>query len=498
MAENLKTFGELFSETWQLYKRRWLTLLGVMIVSSLVVIGIMVLVGAAFAVIGGGLQALAQRMESGQVGGTAAALIAVLFLPMMILVIWSQSALVAASVDEDLGVLASLKEGWRRLWSMAWIMGLAAGVIMTGTLLIVPGIVLAVSLMFSLYPLYEDDVRGMDALMLSRRYVRGRWWNTLGKMLLIWLIMVVVQLIPFVGAFLYLLFMPFLMLFLVNMYRNLKNSAVTDEVGGRGLMWLMAWLGMIIPVLGLVGATVSLVPQIREAMETGTGLQQFMEEGKNPAVQTEDRSQTPDVSPGETEDSEDGVEREQADGEDKGEDVNLWRDPVGDTARYGVGRWLDLREVQVDSGHGTLRVVLRTAVPLQAAFNAASTTSQPLHRLAVLFFDTDVERKTGGRAGGGEVRQGYEYGLDLTLEAPRNKPRQGSIHAALFRVENGSRRFLGSLGEDTVEVRGASLLVRIPYARLGVQAGGRIRMSYQESAQKEGSGLSKDKLVELR
>jgi hypothetical protein len=176
---------------------------------------------------------------------------------------------------------------------------------------------------------------------------------------------------------------------------------------------------------------------------------------------------------------------------------DIWRDPVGDVSEFGVGRWLDIETVSVKAETGFLAIDIQIHFPLAASFNAASTTSQSLYRLAVLYFDTDGNRQTGGTAGEDSGRSGYDFGLDVTLEAPRNAPEKGRIHVGLFRFDNDQRKFLGPLPENQVQVRGNQIRITVPYTVLGMQAGDQLRMSFVESFQKQGSGLAKDKLITL-
>ena len=539
MAAGVKTFGELFSETWADYKRRWLTILGVILLGSLLVVGLITLFGVGAALLIGGFQTLIQQFEAGHPSSLPNGLMTALFLLTMVLGLWSQSAVVAVTVNEELGVMGAMAEGWRRLWSMAWILGLAAGVVITGllpTLLILflciflwggysllamgvfaelsqhildnpwimganagvvivgillmsIGIFFAISLMFSVYPLYEGrNIRGMDALMYSRRLVRGRWWNTTGKILLILLMASVLQLVPLVGSILYLVFSPFLMLFLVNLYRDLKESAGEEQPGGRGLMWIMAWLGMILPILGVVGALVTALPQRRGQLDQYRAGQHVRTAPVHSG--TVQRSVPAQNSQG-------AEQTKTTPGAERGGN-GYWRDPAGDTPALGVGHWLDLVGVRLDSGGGMLRIELQDATPFQAAFNAASTTAQPLYRIAVLFFDTDENRATGGVAGADQARPGYDYGIDLTFEVARNQPKKAVVHASLFRLENGARHFLGPLPEDSVQVQYDRLIVRVPYQRMGLRPGQRIRASYVESFQQDGSGLARDTLIRLQ
>ncbi|HHB75596.1 MAG TPA: hypothetical protein ENK84_03510 [Desulfobulbus sp.] len=481
----LKGFQDLFLETWAEYKSRGLTILGVMLVAGLIMLGILVLLGVVAAVFLGGMEHAVARIQQGQLNGSVTGIFALFFCIALVFGLWSQSATIAAAVDESLGVVGALKVGWHRLWAMGWILLLVSSIVITGFILfVVPGIFLSVTLMFALYPLYEEDLRGMDAVLASHYCVKGRWWNTFGKLLLIWLIALILDLIPFVGQVLYVLFTPFLFLFMVALYRNLRESSHAQP-SGVGLWWLMAGIGMILPVFGLVGAIVTLGPQLPTILQQIE--QQYQEAGRigsgRPPVAPHPLSPTTTTRP---KVSVAGKEHQE-----------VWHDPVGDTVDFGVGHWLDIATVSVRAADNILHLDIQMHFPLTAAFNAASTTPQPLYRPTVVYFDTDVDRRTGGRAGKKAVRSGYDYGLDITLESPRNAPKKGQVHVALFRVVNGMRKFLGPLPDNQVHAAGKSIQVALPYGTLGLQAGKKLRLSFVEFYQKQGSGLSKDKLIDL-
>ncbi len=482
MSTELKSFSTLFTETWEQFKDRALTILGVLLISTLVVLGLMVVLAVVSVVSVDSLQGLVEQFQQGRFDLQLVLLFCLFLLVVALAGMWSQSATIAVVIDETMGVREALRAGWQRLWAMGWILLLAGSIVMTGFLLfMVPGIIFSISLMFALYPLYEDDLRGMDAIMASRRYVKGRWWNTCGKLLLIWLLAIVLDLIPMVGPFLYFVFTPFLLLFMVAMYRDLKATAAEPTaVERRSGWWLLAVIGMVLPVVGMGAALVTLGPQLPALLqEVGALTRQQSMPGRMPPVVPAPQGQDKDIQ----------VIPEAG--------QSIWRDPVGDVAQLGVGRWMDIEAVSVKSDAGTLLIDVQTRFPLSVAFNAASTTAQSLYRLAELYFDTDVDRRTGGPAGKDSGRSGYDFGLDITLEVPRNEPEKGQVHVGLFRFENGVRRFLGPLPEEQVQVQGNHIRLRLGFDLIGVQTGGRLRMSFIETFQHQGSGLSKDKIIDL-
>ena len=146
---------------------------------------------------------------------------------------------------------------------MTWVITIFSGMIITGLILgVLPGILVLVWFSFSFYILLEEERKGMDALLASMEYVRGDWWNTFGKLLVIWLISLLIGIIPFIGSLLSILFYPFLTLFMVAVYHDLKSRKGTVELqvnpGVRIFWWVITIIGLIIPIIAMIGAIASL------------------------------------------------------------------------------------------------------------------------------------------------------------------------------------------------------------------------------------------------
>jgi len=97
-----------------------------------------------------------------------------------LLVIWQFVAMLFAIKDanEGIGIIESFRRGWRRLLSSSWIMILQLFFMMAGYLLLfIPGLIFAIWFVFANFVLVTEDVRGMNALLKSREYVRGRWFR---------------------------------------------------------------------------------------------------------------------------------------------------------------------------------------------------------------------------------------------------------------------------------------------------------------------------------
>ncbi|HEY3643829.1 MAG TPA: hypothetical protein VGM16_00710 [Gammaproteobacteria bacterium] len=75
-----------------------------------------------------------------------------------------------------------------RLWPWAMLTGLVYVVVVGfGFMLIVPGLILGVSLMFSVYATVLDGMKPLPALNGSHHLVWGHWWRTLGLVLVLYI-----------------------------------------------------------------------------------------------------------------------------------------------------------------------------------------------------------------------------------------------------------------------------------------------------------------------
>jgi hypothetical protein len=99
------------------------------------------------------------------------------------------------------------------------------GFIITGgfLLFLVPGIIFSIWFVFSQFILARDNVRGMDALLKSREYVRDMWFEVFGRLAVVWLVSMFLGAIPFIGPLLSLLFAPFVMVFTYLIYEDLAG-----------------------------------------------------------------------------------------------------------------------------------------------------------------------------------------------------------------------------------------------------------------------------------
>ncbi|HEY5672783.1 MAG TPA: hypothetical protein VIR78_03685 [Malonomonas sp.] len=168
---------------------------------------------------------------------------------------WMTASLFQQLTNPQLGIPASLLQGWRTCGHFAWLLMLLSLTIGGGTLLlIIPGIVFSVWFSFSHYILAEDGIGGLAALQKSQLLVRGHWWPVCARILLLLLVAVAVTTLagrlPLIGAtinfVLTLLLVPFSLLYFQRLYENLKSCqpAASRQKPARH------WLYLSLPTLG--------------------------------------------------------------------------------------------------------------------------------------------------------------------------------------------------------------------------------------------------------
>lgn len=186
----------ILAEAWAIYKQRLGTFLGVMIIPTLVTIVFTV----AFA--GGGLLSFSLFSSTFTLGRIALffLLLILIYVVIFITQIWGQTALLYAVKDshEKIGVVESYRRGWHKIFSYWWIGLLSALIILGGFfLLFVPGIIFAIWFSTAAFVLIAEDLRGMNALLKSKEYVKGNWDGVFWRFFFMAIIGLLLYLVPF-------------------------------------------------------------------------------------------------------------------------------------------------------------------------------------------------------------------------------------------------------------------------------------------------------------
>jgi hypothetical protein len=202
----------------------------------------------------------------------------------LIIQVWSSVALMIAVKEKESGISPSdaYRRGLGKLWPFAVVTFLSSLVSAGGLVLfVIPAIIMSIWFVFAPFVLIEEDVRGLSALVKSRLYVKGWWGHIFGRLAILMLVVLVIAMgLGFVSAFVialmpaesweivvdqlmqllsYVIFYPITVLYMYNLFQNIKSQKSTTEVDpatySKGKMVLSAVLG----VLGLVVVPVALV-----------------------------------------------------------------------------------------------------------------------------------------------------------------------------------------------------------------------------------------------
>jgi hypothetical protein len=495
--DQLKNIKEIFSETWDVYKSRAIPIGMVWLLSLLV--SSMLLVGGgvtAFFALGGQPVFTGDHREillNPVIIGTGVLYV----LAAVLLLTWCQAAVLTVAVQQECSVTGGLIRSWKYVFPLLWISSLYTGIIITGTVFfLLPGPVLALSMSLCFLIMVEEERPGIDAVLASRLYIRGHWWNTLLKFLLIGVLFILICLIPFpVGPILSLLFTPFLLLYMVTVYHDLKEcSEETDPSTGTGWFWVLVGVfGLLLPLLAFIGSMVALGPQLPEFIKQ---------------VRTEvNRTLGTDIFPEPQADVQKSINWKDAQAPivrrlPSVEGSLSWHDPIGDA----YNPLLDIKEVSVkgDGEQGELLLTITMTRPLSAYF--LTVEAEDFDPLISFYLDTDPNRATADmpveqqREGAGET-DGYDLDVEVQLVARQEENGQdvsGGAEVSLYRMNGQERRSFGMPNQKAATVSGDTVTVLLPYNQLGLTADDTVRICYREAAQEPGGRLAEDKLVRLK
>lgn len=245
-SRELLTVAELFETTWDLYKQRWLVLLGIFLATAVACAVPPMLV--AF-----GLGGMAKSSFSGLVMLIMS--FGVALIVAFLIVCWGMAAAVSAAVDERLGFNDAFSHAKICWVSLAWVSTLYSFIVGGVSLLfLIPGILAGIWFFASPYLVVAEEARGMDALLKSKALVEGRFWPVTGRLVLLWLVGMLPGMVPVIGIILSLFVAPFSLLYSVILYRNLSDTAGTvsySSSDGAKAAWLLLGLAgyILVPLL---------------------------------------------------------------------------------------------------------------------------------------------------------------------------------------------------------------------------------------------------------
>ena len=242
MKENkLTSFGPIFKESVKDFGSRF----GTIAAFSAIIFAIGVVFPLLFTA------ALFVGLKSAIIGTALGGILAVLF----ITAAWLANGAFMYSMKDGAKFKESFKFIWKSFKPYAWIALLAFFVVLPGIVaLIIPGLIMSVFLMFSLFVFMDDGTKGMAALAKSKEYVKGRFWAIIGRGTLFILVVIGANLIisilgqpilqPLFSAF---VVSPISLCFYWRLFKDIKSKHPADAHAGKN---------KFIKALAVIGAVI--------------------------------------------------------------------------------------------------------------------------------------------------------------------------------------------------------------------------------------------------
>jgi len=153
----LMKYGELLKNSWKLFKEKWKKMFPLLAIEAIPLL--------VYSYYGDNF---------------------VLFVISFIVSVWIGLSILYILKDDSIDYSKALKLGWEKISSGIWIAILNLVAILGGLiLLVIPGIIFMIWFYFSQYILIFEDKKGKEALIASKKLVKGNWWNVFGKMMIL-------------------------------------------------------------------------------------------------------------------------------------------------------------------------------------------------------------------------------------------------------------------------------------------------------------------------
>lgn len=216
-SSKLPSIGSLFKRSWATFQKRVIILLALFIISILLMV-----VPTGLIMVGGYLASTfipVSQPISLAVFGLIGISVG------MWTMSWGMAALLLAASNETLGIGGALSQSRPKAWGFLWVYFLTT-LIMYGAFILffIPGIIVSVWLIPTIFVFINEDARGMDAVLKAREYVRGHWFAVFVRVLLFVLLYTILSIIPLIGPIIALILIPFYLLYLYTLYEDLKET----------------------------------------------------------------------------------------------------------------------------------------------------------------------------------------------------------------------------------------------------------------------------------
>jgi len=186
---------------------------------------------------------------------------------------------IALPSAEPISVGNALRFGLSRFASYTWLLTLQSLVFVAALpLFVLPAIYLALLYAFAYVALIDDRGSGIDTMIISQGYVKGRWWAIFGRSLAFALLIGIPILILSslthtffklpellkngIDLLVSMFLMPLNSIFMVTLYTHMKRlggEPLPSATGSRSFIVILAWIGVAFIMLGLMVAIFGLI-----------------------------------------------------------------------------------------------------------------------------------------------------------------------------------------------------------------------------------------------
>lgn len=178
--DQLLSFSQLLSATWNLFRQKLLQLLFISALPTLILVGAGIFFGVIFvpisALIGSSLFS-----STSLIFYLIIAIVAIILsLGFFYFTLWCQTALIMCVSQEDISIKDSFKRARSYIWRFYWVAFLT-GLITIGYFIF--GIIAVIWFSQVNFVVVNEDEKGISALLKSREYIRGRWYPVFGRYL---------------------------------------------------------------------------------------------------------------------------------------------------------------------------------------------------------------------------------------------------------------------------------------------------------------------------
>jgi hypothetical protein len=246
----LPSIGQLFKESWELYRRRVLTLFGVLLRALLGVFLLVLAIVAATALL---FFVLKEHR------GLAIFVIWPVSIFCLVRLIFKYTlAMIYAAEGEARTTAESLSLAQPDVWSFAGTHVLAAMLVIgsaIGSLFFfcILGLVMSIWAFFTSYAFACEGKKGMDAFMRSKALVRGNWWGVFGRILLFNILMLLINMVPIVGQIVCLGLLPYGLVYNLALYRQLAALKGPEApAGSKKAVLIFGLSGFIVVPVAIV------------------------------------------------------------------------------------------------------------------------------------------------------------------------------------------------------------------------------------------------------